>query len=446
MFNSSHDRRSFADTIKTGSLSNEISTYRQNGGLTINHHTYGLSGSSDYQGLHSNHSQPSIDGQNKAYPDVSKTSYNYDLSGIGVNYGDNFYESKGNTDGSSSSSPGFVYVQTNAADGNQIVVYQRADDGKLSYLEKVSTGGRGSGGGIDPLQSESSLVLSEDQHFLFAVNSGSGTITSFATTPKGLVRVDQESTDGAFPTSIAVHGDLLYTLNASGNRNITGFHILKNGHLEHLNNSTRGVDGNNFDVGASTIGFSPDGKFIVVSERLANKFSVYKVNSDGTTDQPVTSPSVANNPFGLYFTPQGTLLSSEANTPQATVSSYSINSDGSLKPISSSVPTFAGGTCWVVTTGDGHIAISSNTPSNSLSSFLVSPSGELNYASTTSLPSGATPLDITTTHNSPYLYTLNAAAGSVSAFRVEDNGQINLIDTISEGLQGTSGLQGISAA
>ena len=83
--------------------------------------------------------------------------------------------------------------------------------------------------------------------------------------------------------------------------------------------------------------------------------------------------------------------------------------------------TEAGGTCWVVTTGDGHVAISANTPSDSISSFLVSPSGELSYASTASLESGTRPLDIATTHNSPYLYTLNAVAGSVSAYRVEDN-------------------------
>ncbi len=446
MFNSSHDRSSFTDTIKTGGLANEISTYRQSNssGLTTNHDTYRLSNSSDYQGLHSNDLQPSIGTHKRPGQDQSLAAYTKIFTNKGVNYGDNFYESKENGSGSNSSSSGFVYVQTNAADGNQIVVYRRADDGKLSYLEKVSTGGRGSGGGLDPLQSESSLILSEDQRFLFAVNSASGTITSFATTPKGLVRVDQESTDGAFPTSIAVHGDLLYTLNASGNRNITGFHILPNGHLQHLDNSTRGVDGNAFDVGASTIGFSPDGKFIVVSERLANQFDVYKVKPDGTTDQPVISPSVGKNPFGLYFTPQGTLLSAEAN-PEATVSSYSINSDGSLNPISRSVPNLASGSCWIVTTGDGHIAISSNTPSDSVSSFLISPSGELNYASTTSLESGARSLDIATTHNSPYLYTLNAAAGSVSAFKVEDNGQINLINTISDGLQGNSGLQGISA-
>lgn len=438
-----------ADSLKSGGLTTDLSTYGKSfgdRGLTIDQHTYSKSGSFNQQGLYSNDSQPLIYEGNKPRQDRNQASYANDFSTKGVNYGDNFYTNQGNYSGRNSSSPGFVYVQTNAADGNQIVVYRRADDGKLSYLEKVSTGGRGSGGGIDPLQSESSLVLSEDKRFLFAVNSASGTITSFATTPKGLVRVDQESTDGAFPTSIAVHGDLLYTLNASGNRNITGFHILPNGHLQHLDNSTRGVNGNNFDVGASTIEFSPDGKFIVVSERLANQFDVYKVNPDGTTVKPVISPSVGKTPFGFYFTPQGILVSSEANADNPAVSSYSINFDGSLNPISRSVPTIAAGTCWVVTTGDGRVAISSNPGNDSVSSFLVSPSGELNYVSTTSVGSGTRPLDIATTSNSAYLYTLNALAGSVSAFKVEDNGQLKLIDTISDGLQANSGLQGISAA
>ena len=446
------------------SLANALNT----SGLATNHDTYNLSGSFDYQGLSSNNRDSlllSIDGSHKTDFGESGVPYTYNftsdrsnsfpdtrdyLTGASHNTGDYYYDfsapqaNGSGGKGKDSSSQGFVYVQTNGVDGNQIVVYRRADDGTLSYQDKVSTGGRGSGGGLDPLQSQSSLVLSDDQRFLFSVNAGSGTITSFATSPSGLVRVDQEPSGGAFPTSIAVHGDLLYALNASGNRDITGFHILPDGHLQKIDGSTRGVDGNAFDVGASTIGFSPDGQFIVVSERLANQFDVYKVKPDGTTDEPVVSPSIGNTPFGLSFTPQGTLLAAEAN-PEATISSYAINSDGSLNPISRSVPTEAGGTCWVVTTGDGHVAISANTPSDSISSFLVSPSGELSYASTASLESGTRPLDIATTHNSPYLYTLNAFAGSVSAYRVEDNGELKLIDTISQGLQGNSGLQGISA-
>jgi 6-phosphogluconolactonase (cycloisomerase 2 family) len=343
-------------------------------------------------------------------------------------------------------SQGFVYVQTNGVDGNEIVVYRRANDGKLSYQSQVSTGGRGPGGAIDPLQSQSSIVLSDDERFLFSVNAASGTITSFATSRSGLVLVDQEPSGGAFPTSIAVHKDLLYVLNASGNRNITGFRILPRGRLQKIDGSTRGVNSDQFDVGASTIAFSPDGQNIVVSERLANQFNVYKVKPDGLTDDPIVSPSIGQTPFGIYFTPQGTLLVSEAfQANQGAVSSYSINSDGLLNPISRSVPAQGLNTCWVVTTEDGRIAISSNPNSDSLSSFLVSPSGELSYVSTISLGSGLVPLDIAITRNSPYLYTLNSLAGSVSALRVEDNGELKLIDTISKGLKGNSGLEGISA-
>ncbi len=412
-------------------------------GVATHHDTYGLSGGLNSQWLSSNKSGqlPSIHGLDQGNPYNFTGDFTGDRSHDSQNtqnYNHNSFAPRPNT------SQGFVYVQTNGADGNQIVVYKQAKDGELSYLDTVSTGGKGSGGGVDPLQSQSSLISSDDHRFLFSVNSASGTISSFAVSSSGLRLVDQESSGGAFPTSIAVHGDLLYVLNASGNRNITGFDIRANGHLQEIAGSTRGVDGNAFDVGASTIGFSPDGKFLAVSERLANQLDIYKVNSNGTTDNAVITHSTGNNPFGLAFTPQGTLLVSQANA-QGSVSSYSINSDGTLNTISNSVPAQAGGTCWVISAEDGRFAISSNPGTNSLSTFSVSPSGNLTYASTTSVGSGTAPLDLATTPNSPYVYSLNAAAGSITGYRVEDNGQLQLINTVSQGIKGNSGYQGISA-
>src|SRR5690242_10868338 len=62
---------------------------------------------------------------------------------------------------------GIVYVMTNQAGGNTIVVYQRNEDGKLRQIQEVSTGGFGSGGTGDPLGSQGSLVLSGNGRLLF---------------------------------------------------------------------------------------------------------------------------------------------------------------------------------------------------------------------------------------------------------------------------------------
>src|SRR5579863_6923538 len=75
---------------------------------------------------------------------------------------------------------GAVFVMTNAASGNQIETYVRHENGSLQSAGAFATGGNGSGGTIDPLHSQGSLRLSPDHRFLFAVNAGSGTVSSFA--------------------------------------------------------------------------------------------------------------------------------------------------------------------------------------------------------------------------------------------------------------------------
>jgi hypothetical protein len=80
---------------------------------------------------------------------------------------------------SQSDDTGAVFLMTNAADKNQIIAYDRAADGTLKEVFKFDTGGRGSGGLVDPLESQGSLILSRDHGLLFAVNAGSGSISVF---------------------------------------------------------------------------------------------------------------------------------------------------------------------------------------------------------------------------------------------------------------------------
>jgi 6-phosphogluconolactonase len=57
---------------------------------------------------------------------------------------------------------GAVYTMTNDASENSVLVYSRNSNGLLTFESQVSTQGRGSGGILDPLQSQGSLVLSPD--------------------------------------------------------------------------------------------------------------------------------------------------------------------------------------------------------------------------------------------------------------------------------------------
>src|SRR5262245_29468920 len=84
-----------------------------------------------------------------------------------------------------------VYAMTNDAADSRILVYGRNSNGLLTFQRSVSTHGRGSGGMIDPLESQGSVVLSQDGSFLFTANAGSGTITTFRVVPSGLAFIDE---------------------------------------------------------------------------------------------------------------------------------------------------------------------------------------------------------------------------------------------------------------
>ena len=151
---------------------------------------------------------------------------------------------------------GAVYAMTNDAVDNKILVYSRNSNGLLTFQRSVSTNGRGSGGIIDPLESQGSVVLSQDSSFLFVANAGSGTITTFRAVSSGLAFIGEAASGGAEPISITLHGDLLYVLNTAS---ITGFQIERNGKLTAIPSSTRFLEQiGGRDLGASDIAFSPD--------------------------------------------------------------------------------------------------------------------------------------------------------------------------------------------
>src|SRR5206468_3363802 len=98
---------------------------------------------------------------------------------------------------------GAVFVMTNGADRNEIIAYSRAANGALRTGSRFETGGRGSGGLIDPLESQGSLILSQDHSLLFAVNAGSGTISAFVIGRSKLSLIDVVPSGGSEPNALA---------------------------------------------------------------------------------------------------------------------------------------------------------------------------------------------------------------------------------------------------
>ena len=336
---------------------------------------------------------------------------------------------------------GAVFVMTNAASGNQVRAYVRQEDGSLQAAGEFATGGNGSGGAVDPLHSQGSLTLSADHHWLFAVNAGSGTVSSFAVEGSHLTLIDTKATNGSSPTALAQWGDLLYVLNAGGNGNVSGFRLI-GGHLHPINNSTTGLSG---DATAPTsLAFSPNGRFLVVTETATNNIDIFRVLPNGTLSGIVANASAGATPFAAVFAPDGALIVGNASN---SISSYRLEWNQTLNVISDALPTLGQATCWDVIAGGGRAIYAANAGTSNVSGFAIARDGSLTAIGSTIVgvnPSGSTNIDTAAAANGRFVYTLNTAAGAVGVFSVESDGTLLRLGEV-DGLPASAGMNGIAA-
>lgn len=344
---------------------------------------------------------------------------------------------------------GAVFVMTNAAEKNEIIAYSRAKNGALQEDSRFETGGRGSGGLVDPLESQGSLILNQDHSLLFAVNAGSGSISVFRVDHSKLSLLDVVPSGGSEPNALAQHGDLLYVLNTGGSSGVAGFRLKEDGKLRSIANSVRFLSTNT--SGAASLSFSPDGRFLAVTERLTNDIDVFSVRDDGTLSPIVVNQDALPGTFAVTFAPNGTALVVETGPAGvqngSTISSYRVLDDGSLFSISSGVPTLGAATCWNVVTPDGRFVYTNNAGSSDISGFAVASSGTLTPLPGTvqaTNPSGSSNIDITVTSNGKFIYSLNAGIGTIGIFAINQDGTLTSIGSIG-GVLAKGGFNGIAA-
>lgn len=339
--------------------------------------------------------------------------------------------------------PGAVYVLSNQT-ANSVRVYARAADGSLSFSRSVSTGGMGMGTGGDPLGSQNSLVLGRWHRLLFAVNAGSNDISVFAVEGGGLrLRLlDNEPSGGTMPVSIAIHGRLVYVLNAGGTPNIQGFMLEPfGGHLEHLDGSKRMLPGG-ASSSAAEVAFSPAGDVLLVTEKGTSKIDTWSVNDDGYAENVRTTVSNGAVPFGFTFGRHDIAVVTEAG-PSA-LSSYEIEDNGKLELQTGTLGDTQKANCWVVVTTDGHYAFTTNTASGTISSYSISREGRLNLLNAVAGDTGAgtAPIDMALSDGSHFLYVREAVNGMVDGFKVESDGSLTPVGSAG-GVPG--GAQGLAA-
>jgi 6-phosphogluconolactonase (cycloisomerase 2 family) len=323
--------------------------------------------------------------------------------------------------GADPSDAGAVYVLSNQPDGNAVIEYVRHADGRLTPRAEYDTGGLGTGGGLG---SQGAVIVDGRARFLYAVNPGSNSISSFRIRPDGLHLVDVVASGGTTPTSITVHRGLLYALNAGGTGNISGFTV-RAGDLQPLPGSTRPLSGD--ATQPAQVSFTPDGRRLIVTERATNLIDVFPVGRDGIPGAPTVVASAGVTPFGFGYGGRDHLVVSEAfggAADASAVSSYDITGRG-LAVVSPSVPTTETAACWIATTGDGRYAYAGNAGTNSVTGYLVAPDGSLTRLTadgkTGSAAAGVT--DLAVSRDSGYLYA-RLGNGTVGAWAIGADGRL----------------------
>ena len=335
---------------------------------------------------------------------------------------------------------GSVYIMSNSASGNQVIVYNRAADGSLTWKANYATNGLGINGLTG--SNQGGLVLSDDGRWLIVANAGSNDISVFSVNQKGLNLTDKASSQGTMPISATVHGNVVYVLNTGGSEstgNIAGFH-LNVGQLSAISGSVQPLSG---VTAPAQISFNPTGTVLVVTEKSTSKIDTFLVNSEGVASTPNVQASSGGTPFGFDFTPSGTLIVSEAaGGPSGTsaVSSYTISDSGSLTTLSGSVPDTQQAACWLVVTGNGQFAYTANAHSTTISSYTIAGNGKISLLNAKAATVGGTDLDMALARNSRFLYVFDNADHAIVAYEVHADGSLTWLQTTSGIPAGADGL------
>lgn len=345
----------------------------------------------------------------------------------------------------SSSTAHAVFVQSDDPAGNTVAVYARAADGTLTLVHGYATGGRGGvldGSVVDHLASQGSLTYDPAHRLLYAVNAGSDTVSVFAVDGTSLSLRQTVSSGGAFPVSVAVHGDTVYVLNAEDGGSIQGFRVAgarlvaERGWNRQLGLESDGAP--QFTHTPGQVGFTGDGGQLLVTTKAAgNDVYVYRIAADGSPSRSVTIDSLPNTvPFAFTNTGSHQIALVQAG-PNAVVT-YTVNADGTLDQLAT-VATGQAATCWIAASGD--LLYADNAGSGDVTGLRLGRHGSLADLGQSATDAGT--VDAAAAPDGRDLYVQTGGAGVVDEYRIGSSGSLTEIGSVT--VAGAVGGEGIAA-
>jgi 6-phosphogluconolactonase (cycloisomerase 2 family) len=339
-----------------------------------------------------------------------------------------------------------VFVQTDNTAGNAVVAYHRSVDGTLTLAASYPAGGLGgqlTGSAVDHLASQGSLTLDRRHGLLYAVNAGSNTLSVFSAHGDRLRLRQVVGSGGTFPVSIAVHGDLVYALNAENGGSVQGYRVFF-GRLFPIPGSHRalGLDPTatpQFTHTPGQVAFTPGGsRLIVTTKANGNDIDVFAVHFDGRLSaSPVVNSEPGTVPFAIAFDKAGHVVIANAGTNA--LSTFALSPDGTLALIDSVGSTQAA-TCWVAR-AHGFL-YASNAGSASISGYSADADGHLTLLGQTGTDTGT--VDAAASPHGRFLYVQTGGNGIVDEFRTGAHGTLIQVGSVT--VAGAVGGEGIAVS
>ena len=320
---------------------------------------------------------------------------------------------------------GYTYLNGNTAPANTIDGFARHADGSLTPLagSPFSAGGAGLG---SLLPAQGSIQVTQDGRYLLAVDAGSNQISVLRLTADGVpvLAGPPVSSGGITPVSLAVSPfGLVYVANqGNGGSGYSGFRLSFGGSLTPIAGSTVSVpDGS----GLGDVFFNALGDHLVGTRTGTSLIDSFIVLPDGhllaAPGSPFTGQGLGQ--IGGEFSPadpaQLFVTNAHNGTGLGTVSAFWDSPSGRLTPIGSSpYADQQTAPCWMEISHDGKYLFAVNADSGTISSYTINPDGSLALIGSFAIKGTGLDLDARLSPDGKYLLVDGAGHNFVSVFAV----------------------------
>ncbi len=214
---------------------------------------------------------------------------------------------------------------------------------------------------------------------------------------------------------------------ATGDARIRGFRLIDGDLVPN-----EGSSGALSTPDGAQVGFTPDGRALIVTERGGDKLSSYAVGMDGSLGVPRTIESQGATPYGFAISSSGALVVTEAFRAEkgaAAASSYRVEGDV-ITPVTASVGNGRSEICWAVITNDGRFAFTTNFADGAVSRYGIGTDGSLTLEDavaglTTDGQPGLRDEDLS--DDGSFLYAIDADEGRIVGWSVGSMGELSSI-------------------